>query len=166
MSPQGDGENKIDESKSNPKFKAAQVIAALRASKGLVTVAADHLGCNPQTIRNYAKRHPTVAAALLEERERTVDLAESGLMVCLTLKQGWAIALVLKTLGKNRGYVERTEIVTDGIDPQRERLVNEIILASQGGPGAVDKLLRKLEQDDLDLDDSEVEEDPGEDAIG
>ncbi len=44
-----------------------------------------------------------------EFRERRVDRAEYKLDDALEDGQPWAIALVLKTIGKDRGYVERSE---------------------------------------------------------
>lgn len=108
-----------------------EVIAALKASKGMVTIAADKLGCTPQTVHNWIKRSPEVQAVVNAERDSVLDAAEIALMGAIGRKEGWAIAFALKTIGKNRGYVERTEQVRFTVD---ERLIQRVIdaLEKQG----------------------------------
>lgn len=97
------------------KFTAQQVADALRATKGLISLAAKRLECDPGTVRNYAARYASVQAAMREERAAFVDVAEAKLMQAVQNGEAWAIALVLKTLGKERGYVERHEFDFAGI---------------------------------------------------
>lgn len=92
------------------RYTAERVIAALVKTKGMITLAARELNCSGETIRNYAKRYPSVAAALHEERERMTDVAELALYKAIQDGEGWAISLYLKTQGKGRGYVERHEL--------------------------------------------------------
>jgi hypothetical protein len=88
------------------KYTLSQVIDALRTHHGLLALAADELGCSRQTLYNYAERYPLVATVLADERERLVDVAESGLYYHLLERAPWAIAFVLKSLGRGRGYGE------------------------------------------------------------
>lgn len=92
------------------RYTAERVIAALVKTKGMITLAARELNCSGETIRNYAKRYPSVATALHEERERMTDVAELALYKAIQDGEGWAISLYLKTQGKGRGYVERHEL--------------------------------------------------------
>jgi hypothetical protein len=92
-----------------PHYTAAQMIAALHECKGMVFLAARRLGCSPQTIANYCKRYPSVQAAKDAERGELIDTAELKLWQSVEKGEAWGISLVLKTLGKERGYVERTE---------------------------------------------------------
>ncbi len=85
------------------------MIEAIRSAKGMVYVAARQLNCSPNTIYNYASRYPTVQEAIDNERGLLVDTAELALWKALQAGEGWAISLVLKTLGKARGYIERQE---------------------------------------------------------
>lgn len=80
--------------------------------------AADALGCSRQTLYNYAERYPEVAEVLAEERERVVDLAEQGLYHHLEEKAPWAISFVLKSLGRQRGYVDPTMTRGAGVSVQ------------------------------------------------
>jgi hypothetical protein len=83
------------------------VIAALRTHHGLLSLAADALGCARSTLYRYVDAYPEVAAVVEEERERLVDMAEDALFYHLTERSPWAISLVLRTLGKSRGYGDK-----------------------------------------------------------
>ena len=92
------------------KYKADEVIGAIRGTFGIKTAAAEALGCTRQTIDNYIKRHPTIARAYQEERERLLDMAESKFAQAIKGGEWAAISFALRTLGRNRGFVERQEI--------------------------------------------------------
>lgn len=91
-------------------FKPAQIIAALEATKGMVYLAADQLKCTPQTVYNYIHRYASVRAAQEHEDGKVTDTAELKLSSAILNGEPWAITFRLKTKGKNRGYVERSEI--------------------------------------------------------
>jgi hypothetical protein len=92
------------------RYTAGEVIEAVQRARGLLFVAAQRLGCTRQTVENYVKRYATVAQAVEEERQKTIDIAEGKLFEKLQTGESWAIQFILKTLGKDRGYTERTEI--------------------------------------------------------
>lgn len=95
--------------KPNERYKAEQVIDAIQASKGLITVAARRLNCHPDTVRRYQREYPTVAAAIKEQREGVTDLAEAALFRAINDGEAWAVCFYLKTQGKERGYIERSD---------------------------------------------------------
>jgi hypothetical protein len=90
-------------------YTPEQLISALQHTKGRVYRAAAVLRCSPQTVRNYMARYPEVQAAVDQARGLRVDAAEDQLDRAVGLGEPWAIVLTLKTLGKDRGYSERTE---------------------------------------------------------
>lgn len=92
------------------RYTAQQVITALRTSRGLVSMAAQKLQCDVDTVLNYCKRFPTVQAAKEESRVTILDLAESRLWEAIDRGEGWAIAFCLKTIGRSRGYGERLDL--------------------------------------------------------
>ena len=100
--------------KKGEKFTAAQVIDAIRQTKGMLTVAARKLGCDPHTIYRYVREYPTVAAVVKEQRESVTDMAELALYKAIQEGEGWAVCFYLKTQGKGRGYIERQEIEHSG----------------------------------------------------
>ncbi len=98
-------------------YTSEQIIEALREKKGLVYLAADKLGCDPTTIYRRAGHVASVAQAIKDARGKLVDVAEERLWSAVEDREPWAISMVLKTLGKDRGYVERQEITgKDGQD--------------------------------------------------
>ncbi len=92
------------------KYKATQIIEALKQTKGMVYLAAKMLNCNPQTVYNYAKRYKSVQQTIDDERGLFLDKTEGALDNAVNRGEGWAIAFALKTLGKHRGYVEKQQI--------------------------------------------------------
>lgn len=91
------------------RYTAEQMVDALLKAKGLVSVAAKMLGCTPRTVHAYINRYATVAQAKTEAREGILDMAEARLFQAIDKGEPWAISSILRTLGKERGYVERTE---------------------------------------------------------
>lgn len=92
------------------RFSDTEIAEALRKSHGLVTPAAESLGISVQTIYTRLKKSKSVAKAMEQARNATLDRAESKLFDAVEAGDQWAIQFVLKTLGKSRGYTERTEI--------------------------------------------------------
>ena len=85
-------------------------INAIHKSRGLLTAAADALGCTRGAIYEAAKKHPEIQRAIEEARERTTDVAEGKLFQKISEGDNTAIIFYLKTQGKKRGYVERQEV--------------------------------------------------------
>ena len=96
------------------KYSAEEVIAAVRANKGILTLAAKSLGCTRQTVHNYVNNYATVKDAVDEERDSLIDMAEAKLFDQVRQGNMTAIIFTLKTIGKHRGYVERQELAHDG----------------------------------------------------
>ena len=92
------------------RYTPEQVIEALQYTRGMQYLAARKLGCSHETLRNYLNRYPQIQAAMELERGEMVDLAELKLWEALEKGQPWAIALCLRTVGKERGYIERSEM--------------------------------------------------------
>jgi hypothetical protein len=92
------------------KNDAEQVKAAIYKANGLIRVAAGILAVSPQGLRQRINHSLELQDALKQAREGIVDKAEESLWSCIEKDEPWAVSLVLKTLGKNRGYVERQEL--------------------------------------------------------
>lgn len=123
------------------RYTAAQVAAALEATKGMVYLAAKQLGCSHTTIYNYIERHPTVREAWEAQGGEVGDTAELKLYQAILEGQAWAVAFYLKTKGKNRGYTERQEVTgADGgpieVSDARDKLAHLVDrFATRGGEG-------------------------------
>jgi predicted transcriptional regulator len=92
------------------KCSLQQILAAIEDSGAIHTVIAKRLGVSPDAVHNYSERHPEVADALEEERQKVCDLAEAQLIK--KLKEGHIAAIIfyLKCKAKDRGFTERTEV--------------------------------------------------------
>jgi hypothetical protein len=82
---------------------------ALREAKGMVTHAAIRLGVTREAVRLRMLKHPTLREVREDAREAMTDEAELGLYESILAREAWAICFYLKTQGRDRGYVERTE---------------------------------------------------------
>jgi len=91
-------------------FTVEDMVKAITQSRGLLTHAADALGCSRMTIYNYAKEYPEVQAAIDSARDRMTDVAEGKLFQKISEGDNTALIFYLKTQGKKRGYVERQEV--------------------------------------------------------
>lgn len=98
--------------------------------RGLIAPAARQIGCSEECIRKRARRSSVVRQAILDGRERLLDLAEEKLVAAIERQEPWAVSLVLKTLGKERGYVERQETVNR--DETTEIVTRVVRVASDG----------------------------------
>lgn len=93
-----------------------RIIECLRETNGLVSLAAKRVPCSISTINTRRKRVQAVEQVIQECRGELVDYGELALRRAVVAGEPWAVGLVLKTLGRDRGYVERTENVVTGAD--------------------------------------------------
>jgi hypothetical protein len=87
-------------------FTERQVKEALESCRGLTSLAARRLGCTHQTVLNYMARYPEVQAVAECYRELVTDIAELKYWRAIQQGEVWAVAMQLKTQGRERGYVE------------------------------------------------------------
>ena len=122
------------------RFTPKQVADTLTETRGMVFLAAKKLGCSDDTIYNYAKRYKAVGDALRQQRGQFVDMAELKLWNAVNEGEAWAVQFALRTLGKERGYVERSEVTHDFSRMSDEQLRNYIRLGleslSEGNRGS------------------------------
>ena len=88
-----------------------QIEAALWAEDGLITHAATRLGISRVSLRERLdKRKAHYDAIIAEAREGVVDLAERCVKDRIDAGDLGAAQFMLRTIGRRRGYAERTEI--------------------------------------------------------
>jgi len=93
------------------------MIEALEAAKGMVYLAAKHLGCSHTTVYNYIKRYASVRLVQEQTTGEFLDSVELKLyQAALRDSKPWAIQFALRTKGKQRGYTEARglDITTKG----------------------------------------------------
>ena len=86
-----------------------RIIQALRETNGLISLAAKRVPCSQTTIYARARAIKAVQRVIDECRGELVDMGELALRKAVLNGEPWAVGLVLKTLGKDRGYTERHE---------------------------------------------------------
>ena len=101
------------------KHRTADIIAALEKTHGMVYLAAESLGCAPVTIYRRAEKDKKVQGVIDDQRGKLIDKAELKLEQAVMAGEPWAVTLTLKSLGKNRGYVERQEVTGADGSPQK-----------------------------------------------
>jgi hypothetical protein len=92
------------------RVKTQRIIDCLKETNGLISLAAKRVPCSVTTIYTRARNVAAVQRVIDECRGELVDLGELALRRAVVNGEPWAVTLVLKTLGKGRGYVERQEV--------------------------------------------------------
>src|SRR3974390_3672386 len=82
----------------------AEVTAVLERAEGNVSKAAAQIGVRRDQLWDFVLKWPLLMVLLENLREAMVDEAEAQLRVALAVGRPWAIAFVLKTIGRDRGY--------------------------------------------------------------
>lgn len=91
-------------------IKDSEIVEALKECKGLIYLASMRLGCTHADLDFRVKGNNLLVNICKAERGVVVDKAEAKLVEAMESGAKWAIELILKTLGKDRGYVERQEV--------------------------------------------------------
>lgn len=87
-----------------------EVIEALQMNHGLLNPTARTLEMSRQALEYRIKNNPKLAEVKIACREAALDLAENRLIQCVDKGSFPAIAFMLKTVGKSRGYTEEITV--------------------------------------------------------
>lgn len=85
-------------------IKQKDVLDAIKDSGGIISTIARRLCCNWNTARTYCDKWESTKAALQEEKETTLDTAESKILDAIKDGDINIIKWYLSTKGKERGY--------------------------------------------------------------
>lgn len=85
------------------------LLEALEKSLGVVSTACKQVGIGRTTFYNYLKEDAVFAAAVAEIEDVALDFAESALFQQIRDGNPTSTIFYLKTKGKRRGYIEKTE---------------------------------------------------------
>lgn len=67
------------------------------------------MGISRFAIHSHLKANPALQQILDDARQTMLDEAENALLSAVREKQGWAVCFTLKTIGQERGYIERAD---------------------------------------------------------
>ena len=87
-----------------------QVKKAIIKHRGILAQVAKTCGTSRNTIHKKIRNNPKLQEAVEEARESFVDDGESALVIAVRNQESWAVSLLLKTLGANRGYIEKKHL--------------------------------------------------------
>jgi hypothetical protein len=130
------------------RYTQDQVIAALKATKGMTYLAAKQLQCDPDTIMNYCKKCPAVEAAKHDARGEMLDVAELKLWAAVQRDEAWAITFCLRTVGRSRGYGEALHLHVQ-IEAAAAKVGQELGLSAESLLAEATLLLQEMDRDEL-----------------
>ena len=110
-----------------PRIPTDRIIECLRETNGLISLAAKRVPCSQTTIYKRARDVQKVKQVIDACRDELVDLGELALRSAVVNKEPWAVSLVLKTLGRHRGYVERQEQALEHSGEVGLRIIEEVV---------------------------------------
>jgi hypothetical protein len=116
-------------------IRKQRLLEALEQTLGVVTTACRKIGMERSTVYNWLKNDPDFKARYDELQSVALDFAESKLHQRIAEGSDACTIFYLKTKGKGRGYVERTEI-SGGGNPIAIRVVTTDVDIT----GAIDQL--------------------------
>lgn len=99
------------------------MLIALQQSMGVISSACSKANVSRTQHYQWIQDDKEYAQAVRDISEMSVDLAEASLLTQIRNGNTSATIFYLKTKGKNRGYVERTELVTPDMEPIRIEIV-------------------------------------------
>lgn len=105
-----------------------ELIEAIKKTRGLLYLASNVLGVNHVTLSKLIESDDELAQIWREEKGKTLDRAEAKLMQAVDKGEQWAITMILRTLGRERGYVERQEVAS--MSHVKLEIVEEIVDSS------------------------------------
>jgi hypothetical protein len=107
------------------RYGDVQIMKAVIAAKGRVAMAAQKLGCTWKTVWDAKNRNPEIAQVIKDQRELFIDQAEDALQAAVKKHEPWAVCFLLKTLGRERGYIENGPVQQVIVASQRTALKDE-----------------------------------------
>ena len=111
------------ETPARPRMRVSpeRLVECCRRSNGIMSAVAMMLGVDWHTADKYIRNCPEAQEAFRSARESVKDVAESNLIRIINNpnhpRHFEAIAFLLKTLAKDRGFTERVEQEVSGIKP-------------------------------------------------
>lgn len=90
------------------------MIDAMRNNLGIVTTSCKDVGIDRTTHYNWMKLDADYKAAIEDIADMALDFAESALHTQIRRGEVTSTIFYLKTKGKKRGYIEKTEVENSG----------------------------------------------------
>ena len=111
-----------------------QMIDSLEKSLGIVTIACRNVGIHRSTFYDWMNTDPEFKKLVDDVSEITLDFAESELHKQIRDGSTAATIFYLKTKGKKRGFIERSEIDMNTNSPDFSGLTTQQIIEMLNEP--------------------------------
>jgi len=118
------------------KMRKKAMISALQASFGVISEACTRVGIDRQTHYNWLEKDPKYKEAVRELGDLKRDFVESKLLSLVKNNDTAATIFASKTLLKERGYVERTELTGKDGAHIEHKITHEIRFKNSKDPAA------------------------------
>lgn len=105
-------------------LKKEAFVKAYRETLGVIKYACEQVNISRRTFYNWLEADEEFRQAVEDVNEESVDFAENALKKKIREGDTTSIIFYLKTKGKKRGYIERTEI--DATIDERQREIEEL----------------------------------------
>jgi len=112
------------------KLTVKAVEASLKEKHGNFAAVARALGVSRVAVWSFVKRHGELQQLVHDLREAMKDNAESKLYAAVLKGEPWALRFFLQTQARDRGYVQRQEVVPVQ-EPEPEQPVKEVVVATR-----------------------------------
>ncbi len=107
-------------------LKKNAMLEALKKSLGIVTKAVEMVGIDRQTHYNWLKDDADYKAKVEALDDVVLDFAESKLHQSINNGSDTATIFFLKTKGKKRGYIEKSEITQTNLNVEVQEVTEEM----------------------------------------
>ena len=100
-----------------PRKAKKTILLAIKDSGGIVSTIAKRLECSWSTAKIYIEKFPVTLIAYDDEKQKILDVAESGIYSSITRKEDpdyGNMKWILERLGKDRGFSTKQEIDHSG----------------------------------------------------
>jgi adenosylcobinamide amidohydrolase len=110
--------------RESTKIKKDKMLVALQQSMGVVSSACTKAGVSRSQHYVWMEEDKEYKEAVYNVSEMAIDLAEASLLNQIREGNTSATIFYLKTKGKNRGYVERTELSMPDNTPIKVHIID------------------------------------------
>lgn len=91
-------------------FTIEEILKAIDGSFGIVSTIAEELKCNWRTAKKYIDMYDETKAAMEDEQEKALDMAENTIMTGIQMTNTQDAKWYLSKKGKARGYGDELAI--------------------------------------------------------
>lgn len=119
---------RAQEDRRTTKQKKVAMLVALEKSLGVITVACKLVAIDRKTHYRWLEKDEKYAAAVAEMTDVALDFAESKLHHLIQNNDTQATMFYLRTKGKARGYVERSEMTGPDGSPLNPPPTKQVIV--------------------------------------